>query len=63
MIYREEIDAGGAMPPTKELKPEWVEYFERWVMAGMPENPEDLPATPTVESAPAEETPEMEGTP
>ena len=44
MIYREEIDAGGPMPPTKALKPEWVDIFERWVLAGMPETPEDLPA-------------------
>jgi mono/diheme cytochrome c family protein len=43
MIYREEIDAGGPMPPTKALKPEWVDIFERWVQAGMPETPEDLP--------------------
>jgi mono/diheme cytochrome c family protein len=43
MIYREEIEAGGPMPPTKALKPEWVDIFERWVLAGMPETPEDLP--------------------
>lgn len=46
MIHREEIDAGGPMPPTKPLKEEWIDYFERWVLAGMPETPEDLP-TPT----------------
>ncbi len=43
MIYREEIDSGGPMPPTKALKPEWVDIFERWVLAGMPETLEDLP--------------------
>jgi len=63
MIHREEIDAGGAMPPTKELKADWVEYFERWVMAGMPENPEDLPAESTEMTEPVEDTPEVEGTP
>jgi menaquinol-cytochrome c reductase cytochrome b/c subunit len=44
MINRMEIEAGGAMPPSSALKPEWVEIFERWVLAGMPETPEDLPA-------------------
>jgi mono/diheme cytochrome c family protein len=27
------------MPPSRPLKPEWVEIFERWVAAGMPETP------------------------
>lgn len=31
------------MPPSRPLKPEWVEIFERWVAAGMPETP--VPAT------------------
>jgi mono/diheme cytochrome c family protein len=44
MINRMEIEAGGAMPPSSALKLEWVEIFERWVLAGMPETPEDLPA-------------------
>jgi ubiquinol-cytochrome c reductase cytochrome b subunit len=59
MLRREEIEAGGPMPPTKELKAEWIEYFERWVLAGMPESVDDLPETP--ESA--EEAPPAEGTP
>jgi mono/diheme cytochrome c family protein len=64
MIYREEIDAGGPMPPTKELKPEWIDAFERWVLAGMPETADDLPATPTSAPEPAiEETLEAEPTP
>jgi len=63
MRHREEIEAGGAMPPTKELKPAWVEYFVRWVLAGLPETAEDLPAQPTDVPEPAEETPEVEGTP
>jgi hypothetical protein len=61
MLHREEIDAGGAMPPSKPLREEWVEIFERWVLASMPETPEDLPTpeptdvldanTPSVEEA------------
>jgi mono/diheme cytochrome c family protein len=64
MIHREEIDAGGPMPPTKPLKEEWVDYFERWVLAGMPENPEALPtptAAPTNTALPL--TPEETSTP
>jgi mono/diheme cytochrome c family protein len=64
MIHREEIDAGGPMPPTKPLKEEWVDYFERWVLAGMPENPEALPtptAAPTNTALPV--TPEETSTP
>lgn len=37
MLHRQEIEAGGAMPPTKALKPALVEMFERWVAAGAPE--------------------------
>ena len=36
IIHREEIDAGGPMPPTKALKPELIEIFERWVAGGAP---------------------------
>ncbi len=52
MLHREEIDAGGPMPPSKPLREEWIEVWERWVLAGMPETPEDLP-TPAP-AAPAE---------
>ncbi len=34
MINREEIEAGGPMPPTKALKPEVVDIFTRWVAGG-----------------------------
>lgn len=72
MIHREEIEAGGPMPPTKELKPEWVDIFERWVLAGMPETaadivveetatPEGVEGTPAAEEV-AEPTAEMEAT-
>lgn len=37
MVRREEIDAGGPMPPNKPLRPELVEMIERWVLAGAPE--------------------------
>lgn len=50
MLHREEIDAGGPMPPSKELKQEYIDMFERWVLAGMPETAEDAAAlspTPT----------------
>jgi len=55
MIYREEIDAGGPMPPTKELKAEWIDAFERWILAGMPETVEDLPVTPITPPEPTVE--------
>jgi mono/diheme cytochrome c family protein len=45
MIHRvEDLEEGGPMPPTKALKPELVEIFERWVMAGMPETAEQAAA-------------------
>jgi hypothetical protein len=37
MLHREEIEAGGPMPPTKALKPEFIQMFERWVKAGAPQ--------------------------
>ena len=49
MIYREEIEAGGPMPPTKALKPEWVELWVRWVLGGAPEFP--VEQTPTAEES------------
>lgn len=54
MLHREEIEAGGPMPPTKELKPEYIEIWERWVMGGMPNTAADAAAvsTPATESAP-----------
>ena len=58
MINRVEIEAGGAMPPSSALKLEWVEIFERWVLAGMPETPEGLP-----EMEPAEASTTSEASP
>jgi menaquinol-cytochrome c reductase cytochrome b/c subunit len=44
MLYRQEIDAGGPMPPTKALKPELIDIFERWIVAGAPETAEEAAA-------------------
>jgi ubiquinol-cytochrome c reductase cytochrome b subunit len=55
MINREEIEAGGPMPPSKPLKEEWIDVLERWVLAGMPETLEDLPESqPEAESTTVE---------
>lgn len=48
MLHREEIDAGGPMPPTKALKPEIIAIFERWVLGGAPQTPEEAAAAGTV---------------
>jgi menaquinol-cytochrome c reductase cytochrome b/c subunit len=60
MINRQEIEAGGPMPPTRALKPELIEIFERWVLGGAPEtaeqaaalSPTEVPAAPTPEETP-----------
>jgi len=58
-IHHESIfDASGAeiigpMPPTKQIKPEYIDIFEKWVLAGMPETAEEAAAL-QVESAPVE---------
>jgi mono/diheme cytochrome c family protein len=44
MLNREEIEAGGPMPPTKALKPELIDIFQRWVLAGMPNTAADAAA-------------------
>jgi hypothetical protein len=38
------------MPPSKPLREDWIEIFERWVLAGMPETPEDLPTPEATEA-------------
>jgi menaquinol-cytochrome c reductase cytochrome b/c subunit len=56
MINRQEIEAGGPMPPTRALKPELIEIFERWVEGGAPETAEEaaaLSATETPIASPA----------
>ena len=41
MLHREDIDAGGPMPPSKELKQEYIEMWEKWILAGAPETAEE----------------------
>jgi hypothetical protein len=54
MLHREEIDAGGPMPPTKELKPEIIAIWERWVLGGAPDTAADAAKeTPATMSTPA----------
>ena len=76
MLHREEIDAGGPMPPSKELKPELIAIFELWVQAGAPQTAADAALltapqiiTPTATLTPAggigggAETPQPTATP
>ena len=57
MLHREDIEAGGPMPPTKALKPEYIEIYERWVMGGAPNTAAEAAALSTTsEAAPAETT-------
>jgi len=44
MLNREEIEAGGPMPPNKALKPELIDIIVRWILAGMPETAADAAA-------------------
>ena len=55
MINREEIEAGGPMPPTKALKPELIDMITRWVLAGMPNTAADAAAASPAEPLPATE--------
>ena len=63
MINREEIDAGGPMPPTKALKPELIEVFERWVLAGAPNTAEEAAATAATQTPEAISEPTEAATP
>jgi mono/diheme cytochrome c family protein len=52
------LDASGAeiigpIPPTKQIKPEYIHIFEQWVLAGMPETA-DQAAALQAELSPAE---------
>lgn len=59
MINREDIEAGGPMPPTKALKPEIIDIITRWVLGGAPNTTADAAA-----AAPAEPAiPEVTATP
>jgi mono/diheme cytochrome c family protein len=52
----------GQMPPTRLMKEEYIQIFEEWVLAGMPETADEaaaLSATATpVSTQPSETTPE-----
>jgi len=43
----------GPMPPTKQIKPEYIDILEKWVLAGMPETADEAAAL-QAESAPPE---------
>jgi hypothetical protein len=47
LIRREKLEFSDPMPPTKELKPEYVEIFTRWVLAGAPNTAAEAAAIPT----------------
>jgi len=52
MLNREEIEAGGPMPPTKALKPELMDIIVRWVLGGAPNLAADAAAaSPAAEAA------------
>jgi hypothetical protein len=55
MLYRQEIEAGGPMPPTRALKSELIEIFERWIAAGAPQTAAEAAAlaTPAATDTPA----------
>lgn len=66
LLYREQLDEAGPMPPTKELKPEYVHIFKVWIAAGAPQTAAEAAAAvstlaPTepveTEAAPATTTP------
>ena len=59
MLHREEIEAGGPMPPTKALKPELIEIFERWVLGGAPNTAQEAAEASGIQSeGDAAQTPE-----
>ena len=58
MIHREDIDAGGPMPPTKALPEEYVTIFERWVAGGTPNTAADAAAASAGGASGAATTPE-----
>lgn len=47
----------GAMPPSKDLKPEYIDMFRRWIEAGMPETADEAAALSETPTPAAEATP------
>jgi hypothetical protein len=64
MVNREEIDAGGPMPPSKPLPEAYIEVFQRWISGGALNTAAEAaavsaPGTPAaVPEEPAESTPQ-----
>lgn len=54
MLHRQEIEAGGPMPPTRALKDELIDIIEKWILAGAPQTAEQAAAltTPTTVATP-----------
>jgi len=59
MLHRQEIEAGGPMPPTRELKAELIAIFERWVAAGAPKTAKEAVALATSPSPASPEASEV----
>jgi menaquinol-cytochrome c reductase cytochrome b/c subunit len=57
MLHREEIDAGGPMPPSRPLPEAYIAFFERWVQGGAPNTPDEAAAA-SATSEPTEAVPE-----
>jgi len=62
MIHREDIDAGGPMPPTKALPEDYVSIFERWIAGGAPNTAADAAAVSPTGAGAAPTTPEPAAT-
>jgi mono/diheme cytochrome c family protein len=54
MLYHEEIEAGGPMPPKKQLDEDYLHIFEQWILNGMPNTIDEAAALSTEVEAPAE---------
>jgi mono/diheme cytochrome c family protein len=63
MLDRQEIEAGGPMPPTKALKPELLDIFKRWIAGGAPQTAEQAAAASAAAAPPPAATPEATPTP
>ncbi len=63
MLYREEIDAGGPMPPTKPLPDDYIALFERWVLGGVPNTAAEAAAAAPAGAGAESTTPESVATP
>lgn len=63
MLHREEIDAGGPMPPTKPLPEDYTILFERWVLGGVPNTAAEAAAASPAGAGAESTTPEPAETP